>query len=181
MTNAAHNISQDDQHTAFQISKIKRLKEAAESATGEYASGLGRLESTGIDKWAVKEALKIQKKGRAEVTDYVAKLRKLFKYLSLLNLPVDESQLELFQTVSAQEPEVDRAFRAGVLIGAMGEGMEHNPYSPETEQGQAWIKGFHEGTANYNAFTSAEEDEAAEVIPGDGDEDDGQQDIEDET
>lgn len=178
MADAAHNISQDDQYIAFQIATVSNLKEKAESATGAYASRLGQLEANGLDKWAVKEALKIKKKGAQEVSAYVTKLEKLFKYLGLLNLPVSDSQLEMFQTASAAEPAVDRAWRAGVLIGAMGEGMDQNPHAPETEQGQAWIKGYHEGTQNYMCFkTESEEDE---LIQGDDEADEDQTDIEDE-
>lgn len=182
MGNPAHNISQDDQYTVFQIARVKNLKEKAESATGEYSSALGRLEANGLEKWAVKEALKIQKKGASEVTAYVNKLQKLFKYLGLLNLPIEDSQLEMFQTASAAEPEVDRAWRAGVLVGAMGEGMDHNNYSPESDQGQAWLKGYHEGSKNYQQFQIDEaEEERDELIPGDEDENDGSQaDIEDD-
>jgi uncharacterized protein (UPF0335 family) len=179
MTNAAHNISQDQQYKAFQITRVANLKKEAESATATYASALGKLESNGLDKWAVKEALKIKKKGPAEVTATIARFKKLFEYLKAINLPVEDDQLEMFPAVSHEEPLEDRAFRMGVLTGAMGEGMDQNPHSPETDAGQSWIKGFHEGAANFQQFkqeADEEEAEAAEVVKAD----DGQTDIEDD-
>ncbi|WP_420411634.1 hypothetical protein [Roseibium sp.] len=182
MSNPAHNISQDQQFTAFQITRAANLQKQAESAKGAFASAMGKLESNGMDKWAVSEALKIKKKGPAEVTAYVERIKKLFKYLSAINLPIEDNQLDLFPSVSHEEPLEDRAFRMGVLTGAMGQGMDDNPHALGTDASNSWIKGFHEGSANFQQFKQeADEEDAeeqAEVIPGD---DDTQTDIEDDT
>ncbi|WP_395175079.1 hypothetical protein [Roseibium alexandrii] len=179
MTNPAHNISQDQQYAAFQINRVANLQKEADSATAAYSSALGKMEANGLDKQAVKEALKIRKKGPAEVTAAIARFKKLLEYLKAINLPVEDNQLDMFPAVSHEEPLEDRAFRMGVLTGAMGEGMDKNPHSPETEAGQAWLNGFHEGSDSYRRFkqeADEEEAEAAEVVKAD----DGQQDIEDD-
>jgi hypothetical protein len=52
----------------------------------------------------------------------------------------------------------------------MGQGMDQNPYAVDSEQGQAWISAFHDGTRERELILSMEP-AGDELIKSDADDD----------
>jgi hypothetical protein len=144
----------EDAVVAVQLGKIKRAKEEFDSANGSYRNTLKHVESRGVHLAAAKDAIAIQKSGKLD--EKVAYLKALFEYLMILGHPVDKKQLDMFRVEQPRTPSVDKAKEHGRYCGIMGLGMDQNPYSVDSEQGQAWIEAFHGGCKERELILSME-------------------------
>jgi|GEM_PF-2752990 len=168
-----HNISRDDAFVLFQISKVEEHQKRKNTTNGEFSARLETAEANGLNKWAIKEALKIKKKG--EIAETVTRLSALLRYLRLLGLPLDSKQIDMFEVAPKSQPITENAYEQGFGTGVVGEGQDKNDHAPGTDAFNAWMKGFHAGCEARRGFLS-EEGKAAAEAP----EDSGQGDVEDD-
>lgn len=157
----------EDAVKAVQLGKIKRAKAEFETANGNYRNVLKHVEAKGIDLAAAKDAIAIQKSGK--VADKVAYLTSLFEYLMILGCPIDKKQLDMFRVEESRTPSLDKAKQHGRYVGIMGLGMDQNPYAIDSDQGQAWITAFHEGTKEREMVLSMEPGGSELIKPGEED------------
>ncbi len=167
-----HNISRDDAFVLFQLSKVEEFQKRKNTSNGDFTSRLESAEANGLDKWAIKEALKIKKKG--EIAEAIKRYTHLFRYLRLLGLPLSASQIDMFEVAPQSQPITENAYEQGFGTGVIGEGQDKNPHDLSTEAGQAWIRGFHDGCAARAEF---QKEEGKPADPAEGVSD--QSDIED--
>jgi hypothetical protein len=94
-------------------------------------------------------------------------LKAFRKYARALDLPIG-SQLDFFDGPGAglrgsPEALIDRAYQAGRRLGIEGRNPDSDAYPPMTEEGQAHMKGWHDGQAvNHEKFLHLNEQLAAE-------------------
>lgn len=159
----------EDAVVALNIGKMKRATDEFASASGSYRNTLKHVEAKGVHLKAAKRAISIQKSGK--VADVLEELTALFQYLKILGHPFTKSQLDLFAVEAPRTPAIDKAKEHGRYIGLMGLGMNENPYSTDSEQGQAWINAWHGGNEE-RGFVIESEPDGDELISGDDPEDD---------
>lgn len=155
----------EDAVVALNLGKIQRASAEFATANGAYRNTLKHVESKGIDLAAAKDAIAIRKSGKVE--EKLEYLRALFQYLKILGTPVTKAQLDLFAVEAPRTPSVDKAKEHGRYTGIMGQGTSENPYAIDSEQGQAWIAAFHEGTKERELILSMEPTD--ELLKGGGD------------
>lgn len=161
----------EDAVVALNLGKMKRAKTEFESANGSYRNVLKHVEGKGINLKAAQRAIAIQKSGK--VDEIVAELTALFQYLKILGQPFTKQQLDMFEVEQPRTPGVEKAKEHGRFVGIMGQGMDQNPYAVDSEQGQAWIEAFHQGSEERNLIMSMEPADGSELISGDDPADDG--------
>lgn len=173
---------QEDAVKAVNIAKYKRAADDLASENGRFRNVVKHVEAKGINTKALKRAIAIQKSGKTE--EIVSELTALFEYLMILGTPIDKKQLDLFRVEAPRTPSVEKAKEHGRYNGIMGLGMDQNPYSIDSEQGQAWMDAWHAG-GKERELVLAMEPAAAELIKGDDEEgfdehdEDGEADVED--
>lgn len=163
------NTPADDAVVALNLGKMKRAKEEFESASGSYRNTLKHVEAKGVHLAAAKRAIAIQKSGKAD--EVLAELTKLFEYLKILGLPFTKAQLDLFTVEAPRTPGVDKAKEHGRYCGIMGLGHDQNPYSPDSEQGQAWMTAHAGGQEERKLVLSMEPADGSELLRGETDDD----------
>ncbi|MFI5409116.1 hypothetical protein [Kaistia sp. UC242_56] len=163
---------------AVQLSQIRRAQEEASSAQGTARAALSKAEGKGINLPAAKRALKILKSGKAE--EFTAEMQELLRYLNILGVGIQKSQLDLFQTATTLAPIDEKAFEDGLRAGRLGEAAD-NPHDQSTAAGQQWIKGHYQGAEERRLVLDMQAEEESETEVLDADEVEGDQaDIEDE-
>lgn len=168
------NAPADDAVAALNLGKLRRAKEALDSANGSYRNVVKHVEGKGIHLKAAKRALSVIKAdNRDEVMEEEVRF---FEYLAILGNPVAKKQLDLFRVENPRTPGVDKAAEQGRYAGIMGEGMEANPYGPVGELGQTWIAAWHRGGDERQLILAMEPAEGSELIKGSGDDDSGGED-----
>lgn len=175
MSDPKHNISRDDAFVLFNLSRVEEFQHKKNSSNGEYVSRLEMAEANGLDKWAIKEALKIKKSG--EVTLTVQRLQALMRYLRLLGIPLQAAQLEMFETAPQSQPGEEKAYEQGFGTAMLGESHHDNPHDVSTDFGQAWLRGWNEGCKVRSEFQNEEASQAEQSEQTEADQD--QADIED--
>jgi hypothetical protein len=145
----------EDAVVALQLGKIARAKAEFETANGNYRNTLKHVEAKGIHLAAAKDALAIKKSGK--VDEKVAYLKALTEYLMILGTPIEKKQLDMFRV---ETPSRDSTAKA----------KDQNPYAVDSEQGQAWISAFHDGTRERELILSMEP-AGDELIKSDADDD----------
>lgn len=158
----------EDAVIALQLGKIQRAKAEFESANGNYRNTLKHVEAKGVHLGAAKDALSIKKSGKVE--EKVAYLKALTEYLMILGTPIEKKQLDMFRVEEPSRDGTAKARELGRYVGIMGQGMDQNPYAIDSEQGQAWIEAFHEGTKERELILSLEP-AGDELIKGDSEDD----------
>lgn len=162
------NSPAEDVVKAINLAKIKRANDALQTAKNEHQSVIKHVEAKGTHLKAAARAIKIQKSGKTE--DVVAELQALFEYLMILGVPLTKQQLDLFRVEEPRTPGVDKAKQHGRYIGIMGLGMDENPYAPDSELGQEWIKAWHGGNEE-RGYVIKMDEAGDELIKGDGNDD----------
>ncbi len=173
-----HNQVPPEAIVAVQLSQIRRAQEEAASAKGSERAAHSRAEGKGINLAAAKRALKILKSGKGE--EFTAEMQELLRYLNILGVGIQKSQLDLFETAITLAPIDEKAFEDGLRAGRLGEAPD-NPHDLSTPAGQQWIRGHHQGSEERRLVLAmqAEEESETEVIEAE-DVDGNQIDIEDE-
>lgn len=153
LTDKASNVS--DGTIKQHIREVTTLKEAAESAHGEYRAALKAAKADGVDTKELTEALKARKR---EPEDVVRSLHTRIRYLALVNIPVH--QMDLFGGAASIGPAVVadedlneedaeharwEAQEVGHKAGLDGDVKENNPHPPGTFRNQAWFGGWKTG------------------------------------
>lgn len=158
----------EDAVIAVNLGKIQRAKAEFETANGNYRNTLKHVEAKGIHLAAAKDAISIKKSGK--VDEKVEYLKALTEYLMILGSPIDKKQLDMFRVEGNSRDGLAKAKELGRYVGIMGQGMDQNPYAVDSDQGQAWIVAFHEGTKERELILSMEP-AADELIKSDADDD----------
>ncbi len=179
MPEVGHNANAGDSQKAFLLSQYMSSLETKKSADGKHSSLCDRLQKRGLDTKAANEAMKIHAAGDA--SEKIKYLRELAQCLRLLGTPLEDAQGELFAKPEGSQTPEERAQADGLRNGYMGHGQDKNPHAMNSEQGQAWMTGWHEGCAerkkHAEEFTAQE---LAEAENAEEPEEDGEQtDIED--
>lgn len=159
------NAPAEDAVKAVNLAKLKRAGESLQAEKNEFQSVAKHVEAKGINLKAASWAIKLQKSGKLE--DAVAELTARLEYAYILGVPISKAQLDLFRVEMPRTPSIDRAKEHGRYVGMMGMGMDQNPYSADSEPGQAWIAAFHGGTEERNLVLSMEPAAGSELIAGD--------------
>jgi ribosome modulation factor len=162
------NGPSEDAVIAVNLGKMKRAKAEFETANGNYRNTLKHVESKGVHLAAAKDAIAIQKSGKVE--EKLEYLKALFQYLKILGQPFTKDQLDLFAVEAPRTPSIEKAKEHGRYVGIMGQGMDQNPYAIDSDQGQAWIAAFHDGTKEREMILSMEP-AGDELLKGDEDDD----------
>lgn len=165
------------------LSEMRRAQDEAASFNGAMRSTYAKAEAKGLNLAAAKRALKIQKSGKAE--EFAAELAELLRYLNILGIGVQKSQLDLFEVAPVLAPIDEKAHLDGLRAGRFGEPADKNPHELNTAAGQRWLEGHYRGVEERKLVFAMQAEEEAEtkVVAGeeDADEsDDAQADIEDD-
>lgn len=158
----------EDAVVALNIGKYKRAAEDLASENGRFRNTVKHVEAKGINTKALKRAISIQKSGKTE--EIISELSALFEYLLILGTPIDKKQLDMFRVEGNSRDGTAKAKELGRYTGIMGQGMDQNPYAVDSDQGQAWITAFHEGTKERELILSMEP-AGDELIKSDTDDD----------
>lgn len=173
------NVPPPEAIVTVHLAAMRRSQEEAASSNGEMRSTYSRAEAKGINLPAAKRALKIQKSGKAE--EFVAEMTELLRYLKILGIGVQKSQLDLFETAPSLAPLDEKAYEDGLRAGRAGDAAD-NPHAASTEAGQRWEAGYAQGAIERRLvleMEAAEDENGAKVIPAD-EVDPDQTDIEDD-
>lgn len=153
LVSKASNVS--DSTLQKHIRAISGLKEALESAQGEYRAGLKAAKSDGVRTSMLIAAFSAKKR---EIEDVQADHRDYIRYCALMNMPI--IQLEMFGTPpkKGSEPDADededpeaaehrtwQAQEAGVKAGTEGKFQTENPHIDGSFEWEAWKSGWMQG------------------------------------
>lgn len=155
----------EDAIIALNIGKYRRELDEFSSASGRLRNTAKHVEGKGVNLKAAKRAISIQKSGR--IDEVLSELTALFQYLKILGHPLTKAQLDLFAVEAPRTPALDKAKEHGRYVGIMGLGQDQNPYSIDSEQGQAWMKAWHQGGEERGLILALEPE--GELISGDDD------------
>jgi hypothetical protein len=148
-------VSRDTNVTDATIRKhvqaLTGLKLSADSAHAEYRAGLKAAKRDGINTGQFIAAMGAKKR---EIEDVTADLRNYVRYLSLVNMPV--TQTDLFGSSKNTEEAEDEAGelsehkrweaeQAGFKAGTEGHLKESNRHTAGSELHQAWHSGWMRG------------------------------------
>lgn len=124
--------------------QIKGIKSAIAGEMGESAAVYKRLKELGFTKGDVKWAFELEEKNAAEV---VATMARRLRIAKMLGHGIAR-QVEMFD--ADRTPVEDRAYDEGLAAGKLRKDMRENPHDMSTDAGQAWQRGFNDGTAFIN-------------------------------
>jgi ribosome modulation factor len=130
------------------------LKLSADSAHAEYRAGLKAAKSDGINTGQIIAAMGAKKR---ELEDVVADMKNYVRYLSLVNMPV--TQTDLFGSSTNQPDDSDdegedgeltehlrwETEQVGFKAGSDGHLKESNPHFAGSARNQAWHEGWMRG------------------------------------
>lgn len=157
-----------DSIDTYYLGRLKKELDEFASASGRMRANQKAIGSK-IDLKAAKEAIAIQKSGKAEEHD--AYLVTLLRYRRLLNAGASKKQLEMFDAVDDRAPAPEKAKEHGFNCGIQGLGMDQNPYAVDSEAGQEWLKSWHAGNDERKEVETME-GTLDELIKGDAGDDD---------
>jgi ribosome modulation factor len=130
-------------HLKLIKAKLKAMEPILEDlneARGVYRNARKLAKKEGVNLDAVDIILKLENLDQGKVlVDHADAGR----YLMIMDSPL-ATQLDLFQNLQVQAPEVDARLQ-GRQAGGNAEDAENNPFTPGTEQFQAWAEGWAEG------------------------------------
>lgn len=157
---AGHNAQKDEDHRRalffHHLAKARRAAEEMAEAKKDFEAILKEAMEDGIPKAEMKWALKAEKQNQEKA---LARARRELEIARWLSLPIG-TQLSLLD--EDRTPAVDRAYEEGKTSGLSGKTCI-SPYSPDTEQSQKWIEGWHAGqSALREAFLKKN---GAEITP----------------
>jgi hypothetical protein len=133
---------------------------------GDAKDIYARLKNIGFTKADVKWAMELEEK---DAGDVIATMQRRIRIAKMFGHGLAR-QIELFDTDRA--PVEERAYEDGLAAGKLRKDNA-NPYGADSAAGQAWQRGFNDGTAFANKDLAAqfEEKSGDELIQGsrDGD------------
>lgn len=141
-----HNSGLDPaQERAFirEFASIKDAESEIAESRGTLSGIYKRLETAGFEKDDIKFAKSLEKQNVSEV---IAKLKRWLGIAFIMGHPVSR-QMEMFE--KDRTPLEDAAYFEGLGSGRLRR-PNANPYDMSSAPGQAWLRGFHEGTAEAN-------------------------------
>lgn len=142
---AIHAVKDEviERHLKSIKSKLKAMDpilEELNEARGVYRNARKLAKKEGVNLDAVDIILKLENLDQGKVlVDHADAGR----YLAIMDSPL-ATQLDLFQNLQAQMPEVD-ALLQGRQAGGNAEPAENNPFKPGTSEFQQWAQGWAEG------------------------------------
>ncbi len=128
---------------------IKRIKEEITGSMGDSSAIYKRLKELGFTKADVQWAFELEEKNAAEV---IATMARRLRIAKMLGHGLSR-QIEMFD--ADRTPVEDRAYAEGMAAGKLRKDMA-NPHDLSTDAGQAWQRGFNDGTAFINKALSDE-------------------------
>jgi predicted Holliday junction resolvase-like endonuclease len=143
---SGHNKLTDDQLQALLFQHVKSYektlaakKEADAKFKNACKTARAELGKDGVDQ--IKQVILLQQpEGEAALRAMIERQLRVARYVGS---PIG-TQFGLLDGID--ESAEDRAYDAGKRIGLAGEPCK-SPYMESTEEGQAWMEGFHEGQA----------------------------------
>lgn len=138
------------------FSQIKDIKTNIALEMGDAKEVYAKLKTFGFTKADVKWAFELEEKDSGEI---LATMQRRLRIAKMLGHGIAR-QFELFE--QDRTPLEDRAYEEGLAAGKLRKEMA-NPYDLSSEAGQAWQRGFNDGTAFINK-------ELADHFAKDGDE-----------
>lgn len=139
------------------VLSYKRKIEAARTEKARYQGDEGQcfkdFESQGGNRWALKQALRLNK---LDLPIAQADLRALLSYCEAMDIT---TQRDLFEAPITDGPSGDGIHAAGYDAGRGGHGIDMCPHAPETRERELWLAGWREGqAANVPSGPAADED-----------------------
>lgn len=159
MTDIGHNIQ--DERAAFEeqtflnvLREIRDRKSAIGEEMAEINEAYKRLKPLGFTKADVKWAFELDEKDSGEI---IATMQRRIRIAKMLGHGLAR-QLDLLD--QDRTPLEERAYEEGLAAGKLRKDAS-NPYGADSQAGQAWQKGFNDGTAFINKdLSDAMEDPA---------------------
>ena len=160
-----HNKLTEKQEKALffhHLGIVKRQKDRAESENGTLRSFYKQAKADGYSKKDIDFALALEK----DEDDKMVEERRRQQMIALWMQHSIGTQPDMFDLQPDRTPSVDRAYEAGEIAGMKGDSMV-SPHAENTEQGQAWMRGWHAGQEAL--FAIKEMKATAEIIEGEDD------------
>lgn len=168
---AGHNVQTEREQFEEQTflngyRQIKDIKSEIAASMGDAKDIYARLKNIGFTKADVKWAMELEEK---DAGDVIATMQRRIRIAKMFGHGLAR-QIELFDTDRA--PVEERAYEDGLAAGKLRKDNA-NPYGADSAAGQAWQRGFNDGTAFANKDLAAqfEEKSGDELIQGARDDD----------
>lgn len=153
MSDIGHNADREqfeEQMFLNGFRQIKGIKAEIAGSMGEASAIYKRLKELGFTKADVAWAFDLEDKNSAEV---IETMRRRLRIAKMLGHGIAR-QFEMFDT--DRTPVEDVAYEDGLAAGKLRKDMGENPHDLSTDAGQAWQRGFNDGTAFINKALSDE-------------------------
>lgn len=167
MTDIGHNSDREvfeEQTFLNSFRQIKDIKSAIAGEMGDAAAIYKRLKEIGFTKADVTWAFELEEKNAAEVISTMARRLRIARMLG----HGIARQFEMFD--ADRTPVEERSYEEGLAAGKLRKDMAENPHDLATDAGQAWQRGFNDGTAFINKALAAELIKADDPFSDDGSE-----------
>lgn len=150
-----HNQDHDQHKAAFLqgFLELRQLKEDAASVAGEASQFFKRMKRYGFTKADFAWAAELNEKNAAEIVETMERRLRIARWFRHEVV----AQIDMFEGPD-RTPAADRAFNAG-YSAAVTRADTRNPHDESTEQGQAWARGYSDGTALINQQLADELDD----------------------
>lgn len=150
----------EEQHFLNGFGQIKAYKADIAGTMGDINAIYERLKKIGFTKADVKWAMELDEKDASEI---VATMQRRLRIARFFGHGVAR-QMEIFE--KDRTPAVDAAYERGVADGKLRK-ENANPFGMDSAQGQAWQRGFNDGTEFINKDLADQfDDPSAELIKG---------------
>lgn len=133
-----HNVTEE---TFFEhVKALTLLTAEKDNANANLRNGWKLAEEAGIDREALKLALKVKKRDEDRIK---ATFRTLDRYLKWLRIPTG-TQIGMFQEEAPLDDaaSISKAEDEGRFAYHENKNLKDNPHAINTARGQAWHKGF---------------------------------------
>lgn len=122
------------------IQSLRGFKAKVDEANGRLRNAWKQAEEAGINRKAMKLFFDLEKIDPDEASARMKALK------SLLDAGGIEVQMEMFEPQGALSKGA-AAYDGGYKAGIAAKNLDSNPYTPNTEDGQLWMQGWHAGQA----------------------------------
>jgi len=140
--------------------QIKEHKSDIAGTMGEISGIYDRIKNIGFTKADVKWAMELDEK---DATEIIATMARRLRIARMFGHGVAR-QIEMFD--ADRTPAEDRAYGEGLAAGKLRRDAA-NPYGADSPQGQAWQRGFNDGTEFINKDLASQFETAGdEIIKG---------------
>jgi len=148
-----HNIQDEraqfeEQQFLNTFREIKDLKSEIGATMGEINEAYKRLKPLGFTKGDIKWAMELEEKDSGEI---ISMMQRRIRIAKMLGHGLAR-QVDLFD--QDRTPLEDRAYEEGLAAGKLRKDAA-NPYGADSAAGQAWQRGFNDGTAFINKELAA--------------------------